>query len=139
VIGLPLTFFLLGPKEFGALEAGATGLAVKMVFMQFLSINIQLWFNSKYLSLSFWKFLFHQMLVIFIFVSIAWGCSHLVSLLPFASHFVTQFLISGIIYSLMILGFIWAFPWIAALKKGEMSGLLIQLINKLRYEFRSIQ
>lgn len=130
-ISLPLTFFLLGPKEYGALEAGATGLSVKMVFMGLLSTNILLWYNSKYLELSFRNFLIHQVFVISVFVLVAWGCSHMVSLLFVTSHFLTQFLISGIIYTLIIMSLVWFFPRIVASKQSEISALLIQVKNKL--------
>lgn len=125
-----MTFFLLGPKDYGAFETGATGLAVKMVFMQFLSVNIQLWFNAKFLKLPFKNFLFHQFFVLLIFVSIAFGCSLSISLLLIKAHFLIQFLISGIVYAAVIFIVVWRFPWIAALKRVEISDMLRQLRNK---------
>jgi hypothetical protein len=127
LIGLPLTFFLLGPREYGALAAGSTGLAVKMVFTQFLSVNIQLWVNAKYLKQSPRAFLVHQAGVLLMFSVAAWGCSHLVSSLLPASNFMVQFLLSGILYSVAILGLVLVFPWTGALQKSEISQLLVQL------------
>ena len=133
---MPLSLFLLGPKEYGLLETGATGLAIKMVFMQFIAVNIQLWFNTKYLKIPFLKFLFHQFIVVSIFVAFATGCSQIVASLFLKVHFIAQFLISGILYTAVILCFVWLFPWLGALKKNEISALYVIIINKLLANFR---
>jgi hypothetical protein len=135
-IGLPLTFFLLGPKEYGALQAGAIGLAVKTLLMTSLSVNIQLWFNTKYLKVSFLQFLFHQLIVVSIFILIAMGCSQTVSLLFSKAHFAVQFFISGTLYTIIVLCLVWTFPWLGALEKSEISGLALQIINKLPIKLR---
>ncbi|MBM3244540.1 MAG: hypothetical protein FJZ15_01935 [Candidatus Omnitrophica bacterium] len=98
-IGIPMTFILLGPKDFGALQAGATGLAIKMVFLQILSVNIQLWNNSKFLNLKFASFLRHQIVVITVFILAALLGSLLMSTLFPAMNFILRFLLSGMFYS----------------------------------------
>lgn len=50
VCGIPLTFLLVSGQ--GA-NLGATGLALKLVLVQVLLVNIQLYFNARYLELSF--------------------------------------------------------------------------------------
>lgn len=42
LIGLPITYFLIAPGHMLGLNAGATGLAVKMVALQFVAVNVQL-------------------------------------------------------------------------------------------------
>ena len=40
LIGLPVTYFLIAPPEKFGLNAGATGLAIKMVAIAFFSVNV---------------------------------------------------------------------------------------------------
>jgi len=132
---LPLTFFLLGPKEYGALQAGAIGLAGKTLLMTSLSVNIQLWFNTRYLKVSFLQFLFHQLMVVATFIVVAAGCSQAVASLLSTAHFAVQFFIAGISYTAIVLCLVWIFPWLGALKKNEISELAVQVINKLPFKF----
>jgi hypothetical protein len=39
--GLPVTYLLIAPADKMGLNAGATGLAIKMVLLNFISVNIQ--------------------------------------------------------------------------------------------------
>jgi len=123
-LGLPLTFFLLGPREYGALQAGATGLAVKMVLIQIISVNIQLWYNAKMMNLPFKKFFNHQWIVITAFLSIAIACSYAVHAVLIETHFSVQFLITGFLYSLGIAGLAIIFPSLFAVRKDEIALLL---------------
>ncbi len=41
-------------------ELGAVGLAWKMILIQFIGVNIQLYFNTKLLNLDMKHFLWHQ-------------------------------------------------------------------------------
>lgn len=123
-IGLPLTFFLLGPRSYGALQAGATGLAIKMVLLNILSVNIQLWYNTRFMNLSFKYFFGHQLLVVAAFSTIALICSYAVRTLWSQTHFGVQFLASGFFYTVLIAGLGIAFPRLFALRREEIIGLL---------------
>jgi len=132
---LPLAFFLLGPKEYGALQAGAIGLAAKTLLMTSLSVNIQLWFNTRYLKVSFLQFLFHQLVVVATFIAVAAGCSQAVVSFLSTAHFAVQFFIAGTLYTVIVLCLVWIFPWLGSLKKNEISELTFQVINKLLVKF----
>jgi O-antigen/teichoic acid export membrane protein len=124
-IGLPLSFILLGPKEYGALQAGATGLALKMVLIVFISVNVQLWYNTRLMNLSFKKFFFHQVTVILVFLSVGLISSYTVNTLILNSaHFLTQFLVTGFLYTLSIMGLGIFFPDLFAVRKDEIAKLL---------------
>ena len=60
LIGLPVTYFFIAPVDKFGLNLGSTGLAVKMVLLQVIGVNVQLYFNAKFLKLSFWKYVGHQ-------------------------------------------------------------------------------
>ena len=72
LIGLPVTYFLIAPINMLGLNAGATGLAIKMVALQFIVVNVQLWFNARLLNLSFWKLIGHQFYSVGFMISLAW-------------------------------------------------------------------
>ena len=130
-IGLSLTIFLLGPKEYGALQAGAIGLAAKTMVMTSLSVNTQLWFNTKYLKVSFFSFLIHQFVVVSIFIVVAAACSQTITSLFSAVHFVGRFFLTGIFYTVIVICLVWFFPWMGALKKSEITELAVQMTNKI--------
>jgi O-antigen/teichoic acid export membrane protein len=129
-IGLPLTFILLGPREYGALQTGATGLAAKMVMIQFLSVNIQLWYNAKMMKLPFRSFFIHQILVISAFVALALISSYAARSVLQGTHFFVQFLGSGFLYTLCILGLVLFYPAICGMKKAEVVSVLGHFFRK---------
>ena len=123
IIGIPLTFFLLGPTTHGGLQSGATGLAIKMVLLQLIGVNVQLWFNLKLLNLSFGKFFGHQIIVLVLFLSVAVICSYIVEKVIPDFYFLFQFLISGFLYTLVFLALMMVYPRIFALRKEEIANL----------------
>jgi len=50
---------------------GATGLAVKMVVINFITVNVMLYFNAKFLKLPFYWYLTHQLVSLFVFLTLA--------------------------------------------------------------------
>jgi len=62
VFGLPITYFLIAPTNKMGLNAGATGLAIKMVAIQIIGVNIQLFFNARLLKIHYWRYITHQVM-----------------------------------------------------------------------------
>lgn len=116
--GLPVMLWLVLPLESGGLGLGAAGLALKMVALQFLFVNVQLWFNTRLLSLSFWKLLAHQLVAPAAFLLCVFASSALVSLpgLPRLS----QFLLAGAAYTFLVAVMILLIPRLAGLQRGEI-------------------
>lgn len=102
IVGVASTLFLLGPKKMGGLQAGASGLAVKMLILQILGTNVQLWINVKFLKVAYGKFLLHQISVILIFVVIAIICARVSGCFMASSNFIGNFVVAGIFYSLLV-------------------------------------
>lgn len=73
-------YFLIAPKIGNGLELGAIGLALQMVLSQILVQNILLYFNTKFLNLSFYKLLLTQVIVLSIFFLIGYIVQHLLTL-----------------------------------------------------------
>lgn len=133
--GLPLLFFLLAPNSLFGLDMGATGLAIKMVSIQFISVNVQLFFNAKFLKISFLKFFSHQIYTIAIFVIIAYLSLNI-------SIFVTgkiiiSFLINGIIYTSLSTGILFMFPAVFSLSRKELNQYIVSFKMKFLSKIRS--
>ncbi|MFC1822595.1 lipopolysaccharide biosynthesis protein, partial [Thermodesulfobacteriota bacterium] len=71
LVSLPVTYFLIAPPENFGLGLGATGLAIKLVVLQFINVNIRLFFNSRLLHLKFMRYLGHQFLSVGVFLTLS--------------------------------------------------------------------
>lgn len=78
VLGIPLSFLLVSDY---AADLGATGMAVKLVSVQAILINVQLYFNSRYLGLSFAGLFFQQAGIILAFGVPAFGAAWLAAIM----------------------------------------------------------
>lgn len=124
---LPVTWFLVGPAELGALQAGATGLALKMVGIQLVSTNLQLVYLSRLLELPFSRLISHQMTTAFLFVAIAAGASSASGILWPGGNPFERFLLSGMVYTAGVATLLFAMPSIACLKREEIMRILSSL------------
>ena len=102
-IGALLCFILLAPKNYHCLELGAKGLAIYMLIVQFFSVNTSLFFNCKYLKVSYYNFVFFQSKILLFLILICFLLKYLllkIIINPFAImslHFLLQFIIISII------------------------------------------
>lgn len=120
IFGSVLAYMLIAPKEKFGLNMGAVGLATKMILIQFLLVNTQLYFNAKFLGISFSRYFGHQIVSIFILG----GCAllsrfiggHLFSRL----HFIAVIVFSGLIYSVMLGAIAFYFPRIFGLYREDL-------------------
>lgn len=124
LVSLPLTFFLVGPAEYGALHGGATGLALKMVAIQLLSTNLQLFYLARLLQLPFLRLLGHQLLTALLFLAIAAAASRGAALLLPGEDPFRKFLLSGVCYSAGVALLVLAAPSLAAVKREEILRLI---------------
>jgi O-antigen/teichoic acid export membrane protein len=101
VAGIPLTYFFVAPAAQLGFNGGATGLALKMVLLQFVSVNVLLFYSTKLLNLSFGKFLGHQLAVLATLFALAAIVTILTDLLlePIKTA-VIRFLAAGLAYTL---------------------------------------
>ncbi len=107
------------------LKLGAIGLALKMVIVQFIGVNIQLYFNTKFLNLDFKYFLKHQLISILFFTAIG-----------FLSYGVSNFILSGTIYTLWVIIFSYIFPQIFATSREEIETIFLRLKNAIKRKIK---
>lgn len=129
LIGLPLTYFLIAPNSLFGMDAGASGLAFKMVLLQFFAVNVQLYFNAKFLKLSFLKYFAHQLINLISFLSIAIFATFIVNYtVIFYKNIILNFIISGLLYTLLVLILIYFLPMVIGLNRKDLRSCL-QLIK----------
>jgi O-antigen/teichoic acid export membrane protein len=116
--GFIISLYLLLPKEFGGLSLGGLGLAYKILALQFLSVNIQLFINTKALKLSFFKYLVQQFLVLLVLFVCIYFSKFITS--NFVQTPAFEIFIHGIIYLILFLTFIFFIPKHLGLKRSDM-------------------
>ena len=124
LVGLPVAYFLIAPRHMLGLDAAATGLAIKMVAIQFIGVNIQLWFNARFLKLRFWRYFAHQIVCIASLLFLAFLSSGVVDNLGLSGNILISFLISGLLYSCMVMVLIYFAPVIFGLQKDDITKLV---------------
>lgn len=127
ILGLITTYFFLAPKEIYGLNMGSTGLALKMVLVQFITVNVFLWFNSKMLKISFLQLFFSQIVILFFFISLAQVSNYIASLLIFNK--IINFIFSGLIYSLFSGIFVFSFPSLLFISRKKLISHFEFLLN----------
>ena len=127
--GLILTWGFLAPRVEGGLEAGSMGLAIKMVLLQFVAVNVQLWFNLKNFGLKFRSYFLHQIGVLTGFLLLALIVSNVVEGIGFAR--IIGFIVAGMAYTVLVGFFVIGWPSIAGVTKLERDQFGGKLVSKL--------
>jgi len=124
LIGLPLTYFLIAPGDKMGLDLGASGLAIKMVALQLVAVNVQLYLNARLLGLKFWRYVGHQVASMSAFLTLALLAGLAVdSVLRISDIVIVNFVSSGIVYSILVAGLLMVFPTIFGLNGDDMRSL----------------
>jgi O-antigen/teichoic acid export membrane protein len=131
LVGLPLTYFLLAPKARLGLNAGATGLAIKMIALNFIGVNVQLYFNARLLGLRLWRYVGHQFGCIAILVVIAAVAGKVVDTVWRPSEMIISFVTSGIIYTLLVAFLGLGFPMIFGLSRNDVKTMYTAIWGKI--------
>jgi len=133
LLGVPVTYFLIAPHDKMGLNAGATGLAVKMVLLNIISVNVQLYFNAKQLQLNYWRYLWHQIITVGILFGLAIGSSFVANHLLKCSGKIMIFFVSGIIYSVLVIVMIYILPAIIGLRRKDILSFVGECKGRLGF------
>jgi O-antigen/teichoic acid export membrane protein len=129
LVSLPLTYILLAPSSSFGFGLGATGLSIKMVAIQFIAVNVQLFYNAKFLRISFFKLFSHQIYTAVIFVIIAYFSSFIANNI-YTNKIIISIFINIIIYVILSMCLLFSFPFIFSLTRKELNKYIILLKNK---------
>lgn len=130
LLGLPVTYLFLAPSNAWGMELGALGLAIKVVLLQALMVNIQLWFNCRHLNMPFGRFLFHQVVTVCTFAGAAFVAVEVATAVMKAM--IGRFIFAGFIYTPMVAGLIYAFPFFVSSTRGEIAGMSFKIYGRLK-------
>jgi O-antigen/teichoic acid export membrane protein len=132
IVGLPILYLLVNPNTFFGFNCGAAGLAFKMVFIQVLSVTVQLYYNSRLLSLNFWKYIGHQVISLGCFITLSVLTKIIFDyLLNDQFSLLLNFLLSGIFYTMIVLLFMYICPVLFGLTKNDINNILNFIKAKL--------
>ena len=133
LLGLVMVYFMLAPADMMGLDAGAVGLAVKMVLIQFLIVNMWLYFNTKLLQLSFLKFSLHQLGSIGIIAPVALLSRFaLDSVNIFKDNVILSFLLSGFIYTVLVVVIDYYFPKLFGSNRETVKRIRIRFVDWIK-------
>ncbi|MBD5642099.1 MAG: oligosaccharide flippase family protein [Desulfovibrio sp.] len=133
VYGLAAAWALLAPPELWGLNLGATGLAIKTVSVQFLSVNICLWLASRFVPFAFWKNLGQQILVVAFLLFLAYASREVSQELAFLEgRFLARFIVSGFLYSAAVVSVAIIAPRLFGVSRADAK----ELIRRVRRHFR---
>ena len=135
VAGIIVTWFLLAPPDYFGLHLGATGLAMKIVAVQFVMVNIYFWLIARMLSLKYLHNLLHQLASLAVLLCLAFVSREVTSLLlsGLVTNFV-RFLLSGVLYSLLVAACLFAVPQLAGCSRQEMYSIGGRLWRSLPWQ-----
>ncbi len=131
LIGLPVTYFLIAPKNLFGLNSGAKGLAIKTIVMQFLAVNVLLYFNAKFLGLSFLKYLSHQIYSLFCFIFIAFISAFVIyKIIGLSQAGILGFFLNVVLYGSIVYFFSLCSPVLFGLKKFDLNVLIAGFVKR---------
>jgi len=122
-IGMLLSFGFIYLFEYEAI-----GLAMKMVIGQIIGVNIQLYYNSKFLNFNMKYFILHQIYSIIFFIILAFLITTFISI----ESSIVSFLISGMLYTIFVIIFTYIFPQVFATNRDEIKEILLRLRNVIK-------
>jgi len=103
IAGLPVAYFMVAPSAQMGIGAGAIGLAVKFVALQFIVVNVQLWFNARFLNFQFSRYLTHQVACMACLLVLALLSMNIVDAIPILKgQIIPGFLFSGVLYTFFV-------------------------------------
>lgn len=120
IIGLPVSYALIAPTHAFGLNLGSVGLALKMVGMQLVLVNINLYFSAKLIGLPFSRYLAHQVVVIAYFTALALATTHLTGILLPLLPTLPAFLVTGGLYTLLSALGVLAVPGIIGIDRDDL-------------------
>lgn len=109
------------------LNLGALGLASKMIIIQFLGVNVQLYFNAKILKFNIAYFIWHQIYSLLFFICLAFISSFLFNDIFYLRLPLLEFLLSGLFYTVLVIIFTYIFPQIFATSRDEIRANLTKV------------
>lgn len=129
-LGALVNILLISP--IAGISMGAAGLGIATISIEFIGVVIVFYLNSRYLKISFRKYLFHMIYIPAIFLACAGAASCFVNLSYF-KHIGVLFsiLIPGMIYSITFITIIFLYPKLVFKERHEIIDFVKVLRSKI--------
>lgn len=131
-VGIPLTYVLVAPTGSWGVGAGATGLAIKMVLINILDVNVQLYFVVRILALPFWRYLGGQAIVFACFTGLSVGAAGIAGFVPAGPAGVLRLIVSGLLYVSAAATVVWYTPAMVGLEREDARNLVRMIADRVR-------
>jgi O-antigen/teichoic acid export membrane protein len=115
-IGLLTTIIFLYLLDLDA----SIGFALKMVIWQLIHVNILIYYSVKYLRISYYDHLLHQIYSPIFFIIIVIITGFIVDF----DNTIINFLVSGVIYTVLVLIFLYIFPGVFSTTREEIKAVV---------------
>ena len=122
-IGMLLSFVFLY-----LLDYGAVGLALKVIIGQWIGVNIELYYNAKFLDFKMKYFIKHQIYTMLFFMVLSFIASQTIHL---DSSFLS-FLFSGMLYTILVIIFTYIFPQVFATNREEIKHYISRVMHVIK-------
>lgn len=129
VAGILLAYFLIADSGHFGLGLGAVGLSIKMVGMQVVGLFVMLYFDCRYLGLSYIRHLMSKVFMILIMGLTGFFSIGVTNMLV-AGRF-SAFIISGVLYTGLAMLVVYLLPSILMLDRKEMDDVVVAPIKRL--------
>ncbi len=137
--GLLVTYLVLAPTDRYGLNLGSAGLAFKMVIVQIIGQNINLFYNVRLLNIKYRHMLKNQILSVLVIGSLAGLVSYVLK--EISTNAFISFGMTGILYLALLGGTIYLAPGIFGIKRDMLEsyyqsvrGYLMEAKWKNRYD-----
>ena len=131
VYGLFITWLCLAPSHLGGFGLGATGLAIKTVLVQCITVNAYLWLASRFLPIHFTRNLAHQVISLGVLLLLAFGVRELTMLLDIGTATsIGRFCVSGFLYTIFLALFCVLFPSLLGMTRRDLLELTRRFLGR---------
>ncbi|HNP77308.1 MAG TPA: lipopolysaccharide biosynthesis protein [Cyclobacteriaceae bacterium] len=128
-IGMLTTYLLISDS---GLFLGSSGLAIKVVALEFISVCFVMWSISSYMNIVLWKYLAHMLVSPLILIAVGYAVLTGLSFIEVLRDYrVVSFVISGVVYSILIFGLTYWFPRLAGISVESKMNLVRKLTGWL--------
>lgn len=131
-LGMVLSYFLVGPKEFGGFGWGAVGLAIKIVCVYGALVVVQFHSICRILKINPWPHWLCQALVVFFFLVLSFASFKISALFPNMLVFL-RIGLGGVLYSLGVIAIIITFPKLFGLLDSDFTEALSWVRQQLNW------
>lgn len=138
-VGLIMTWVLIASKKMGGLEMGAVGLAIKLVVVQAVLVNIQVWFSCRLLHIKFREYFVHQSATLLCFLVLGFLATRFVDdvLMVYPNQYFWEFLIGGTFYCGLVGLVGYAVPSLFGIHRNDILQLISYVLKRLKFDNRS--